>query len=56
MRIRTLMTLFVLCLGMLKTGTSQTGNDSNMNMVRVRYMVNNVGNSSGGSIAAVVSV
>lgn len=42
MRIRTLMTLFVLCLGMLKTGTSQTGNDSNMNMVRVRYMVNNV--------------
>jgi catechol 2,3-dioxygenase-like lactoylglutathione lyase family enzyme len=42
MRTRTLMTLFVLCLGMLKTGTSQTGNDSNMNMVRVRYMVNNV--------------
>jgi predicted enzyme related to lactoylglutathione lyase len=42
MRIRTLMTLIVLCLGMLKTGSSQSGKESNMNTVRVRYMVNDI--------------
>jgi|SRR5579871_2261903 len=42
MRIRTLTTLFILCFGMLKTGSSQSGKDSNMNTPRVRYMVNNI--------------
>jgi catechol 2,3-dioxygenase-like lactoylglutathione lyase family enzyme len=42
MRIRTLTTLFVLCVGMLKTGSSQTPNEPNTNTVRVRYMVNNI--------------
>ena len=42
MRIKTLMTLIVLCLGMLKTGSSQSGKESNMNTVRVRYMVNDI--------------
>ena len=42
MRIRTLMTLFILCFAMLKTGNSQSGKESNMSTARVRYMVNNI--------------
>jgi predicted enzyme related to lactoylglutathione lyase len=42
MRIRTLMTLFILCFGTLKTGTSQAGKEANMSTARVRYMVNNI--------------
>jgi hypothetical protein len=42
MRIRTLMTVIILCLGMLKTSSSQSGKESNMNMARVRYIVNDV--------------
>jgi predicted enzyme related to lactoylglutathione lyase len=42
MRIRTLMTLIVLCLGILTTGSSQSGKEANVNTVRVRYMVNDI--------------
>jgi catechol 2,3-dioxygenase-like lactoylglutathione lyase family enzyme len=42
MHVRTLMTLIVLCLGMLKTGSSQSGKESNRNTARVRYMVNDI--------------
>jgi catechol 2,3-dioxygenase-like lactoylglutathione lyase family enzyme len=42
MRIKTLMTLIVLCLGILTTGSSQSGKEANMNTVRVRYMVNDI--------------
>ncbi|HEX6895273.1 MAG TPA: hypothetical protein VF146_08370 [Bryobacteraceae bacterium] len=40
MQIRTLMTLIVLGLGILTTGSAQSGKEANMNTVRVRYMVN----------------
>jgi catechol 2,3-dioxygenase-like lactoylglutathione lyase family enzyme len=42
MRIRTVITLIVLCLGMLDAGRAQTEKESNMNTVRVRYMVNDI--------------
>ena len=42
MRIRTLVTVFVLCFGILKTGGAQSGKESNMSSARVRYMVNNI--------------
>ena len=42
MRIRTLMTLFILCFGMLKTGSAQSRKESDMSTARVRYMVNNI--------------
>jgi predicted enzyme related to lactoylglutathione lyase len=42
MQIRTLATLTFLCLGTLHSARAQSGNEANMNAVRVRYMVNNV--------------
>ena len=42
MRIRTVMTLIVVCLGMLDAGRAQTEKESNMNTARVRYMVNDI--------------
>ncbi len=42
MRTKTVMTLIVLCLGMLGAGRAQTEKESNMNAARVRYMVNNI--------------
>jgi predicted enzyme related to lactoylglutathione lyase len=47
MRNPTVLTVIIICLGMLKTGSSQAGKqskakESDMNTVRVRYMVNNL--------------
>ena len=42
MRIKTVMTVIILCLGVLQAGNSQAGKESNMNTARVRYMVNNI--------------
>src|SRR5215469_9888845 len=47
MRIRTFMTLLLLCFGILTTARSQSGGspsgkESNMSTARVRYMVNNI--------------
>jgi catechol 2,3-dioxygenase-like lactoylglutathione lyase family enzyme len=42
MRIRTAVTLIVLCLGMPDAVRSQTGKESNMSTARVRYMVRDV--------------
>ena len=42
MRTRTVMTLIVVCLGMLDAGRAQTEKGSNMNTARVRYMVNDI--------------
>ena len=42
MRIGTLMTLLILCFGIVNTARSQSGKESNMSTARVRYMVNNV--------------
>lgn len=42
MRIRTVMILIVLCLGMPDAGRSQAGKESNMNAARVRYMVKDI--------------
>jgi predicted enzyme related to lactoylglutathione lyase len=36
------MTLFILCFGMLKTGSSQSGKESKTSTARVRYIVNNI--------------
>ena len=42
MRIRILMTVIVVFLGLLDEGRAQTQQESNMNTPRVRYMVNNI--------------
>ena len=42
MRIRTVMTLIGLCLGILGVGRAQTEKESNVNTARVRYMVNDI--------------
>lgn len=42
MRIRTVMTWIVLCLGLLDAGRAQTEKEPNMNAARVRYMVTDI--------------